>query len=218
MTCPSSRVLGFLFLAGFVLAGLWGCGDSGVVESPAPVRSAAAWRPVADAEGSDDAVIAQRNRADEARGAMFASLLGELMAAIEAGGHAEAISVCADRAPAIAEEIAAEHGVRIGRTSFRLRNPRNTVPDWATAAVERRTEQSAEFIDDTTSDFATLTPIRLAPPCLACHGPTESLADGVAEALAAQYPADEATGFAKGDLRGWFWVEVPAGGVLPPTS
>jgi hypothetical protein len=28
-------------------------------------------------------------------------------------------------------------------------------------------------------------------------------------ALAARYPDDRATGFAPGDLRGWFWVEVP---------
>ena len=34
----------------------------------------------------------------------------------------------------------------------------------------------------------------------------------VKEALAASYPADRATGFREGDLRGWFWIEVPAAG------
>jgi len=27
--------------------------------------------------------------------------------------------------------------------------------------------------------------------------------------LAAKYPMDQATGFKEGDLRGWFWIEVP---------
>ncbi len=31
----------------------------------------------------------------------------------------------------------------------------------------------------------------------------------VKEVLASGYPRDEATGFAEGDLRGWFWIEVP---------
>lgn len=202
----------FGVVAGVCLLGPTGCDRAAVVESSAPAAPASAWRPVTETEQAGEAIAAARTRADEARGAMFATLLGELMAAIEAGGHAEAITVCADRAPAIADEMARTHGVRIGRTSFRLRNPNNLAPDWAVAAVERRTEQPAEFMDDTTNTFATLTPIRLAPPCLACHGAAESLADGVAEALAARYPLDEATGFAEGDLRGWFWVEVPGGG------
>jgi hypothetical protein len=31
----------------------------------------------------------------------------------------------------------------------------------------------------------------------------------VTAAHAAKYPKDQATGFKEGDLRGWFWVEVP---------
>jgi hypothetical protein len=34
----------------------------------------------------------------------------------------------------------------------------------------------------------------------------------VAEALARYYPQDAATGFDAGELRGWFWVVVPAAG------
>jgi hypothetical protein len=28
--------------------------------------------------------------------------------------------------------------------------------------------------------------------------------------LAKTYPGDRATGFAAGELRGWFWLEIPA--------
>jgi hypothetical protein len=40
--------------------------------------------------------------------------------------------------------------------------------------------------------------------CLACHGQT--LAPGVAEVLAREYPRDAATGFSAGQLRGAFYV------------
>jgi hypothetical protein len=31
----------------------------------------------------------------------------------------------------------------------------------------------------------------------------------VRQALLQRYPEDRAIGYAEGDLRGWFWVEVP---------
>ena len=55
-----------------------------------------------------------------------------------------------------------------------------------------------------------LTPIQMASSCLTCHGGPEDLGEGVADALAKHYPEDAATGFAEGELRGWFWVESPA--------
>jgi mono/diheme cytochrome c family protein len=54
-------------------------------------------------------------------------------------------------------------------------------------------------------------PITISAQCLACHGARDRLAPGVADALAKLYPKDNATGYDDGDLRGWFWVEVPAG-------
>ena len=38
----------------------------------------------------------------------------------------------------------------------------------------------------------------------------ESIPADVRAALAELYPADRATGYSVGDLRGWLWVEVPA--------
>jgi NADPH:quinone reductase-like Zn-dependent oxidoreductase len=57
--------------------------------------------------------------------------------------------------------------------------------------------------------LAYLLPIRLGAMCTNCHGPSARLADGVAERLEEMYPNDQATGFKPGELRGWFWVEVP---------
>jgi hypothetical protein len=37
----------------------------------------------------------------------------------------------------------------------------------------------------------------------------ERLDPSVLQALAERYPADRAVGYAEGDLRGFFWAEVP---------
>jgi hypothetical protein len=42
--------------------------------------------------------------------------------------------------------------------------------------------------------------------CLQCHG--ANIAPPVAAKLAELYPEDQATGFAAGDFRGLFWVEL----------
>jgi hypothetical protein len=108
----------------------------------------------------------------------------------------------------IAEHAADEHGLAIGRTSHRLRNPANTAPEWADALIEQRVAESA-YLAGPAGELGVMLPIRVAQPCLACHGAREDLDGEVAAALAESYPADEAVGFTEGDLRGWFWIEVP---------
>lgn len=147
--------------------------------------------------------------AEGARGVMFSTLLRELMAAMRSGGPSAAVAVCSERAQAIASEVGEARGVRIGRTSFRLRNKVNQPPEWAAAAVAARSETEMIYGHED-GRLAVLSPIRIMGTCLTCHGKPEDLGEGVAAILAERYPDDAATGFADGDLRGWFWVEVPA--------
>src|SRR5690606_27568973 len=128
--------------------------------------------------------------------------------AMQAGGAPGAVSVCRDEAPRLAREVAEKHRVRLGRTSFRLRNPDNRPPAWADAAVEQRTETPQHLLGPG-GELGVLSPIRLQPLCVTCHGAPESIDPAVRDVLAKSYPGDEATGFAPGELRGWFWVEVP---------
>jgi hypothetical protein len=111
-------------------------------------------------------------------------------------------------APEIAKSVSEQQGVRIGRTSWKLRNAANAAPEWATSLLADRPEEARAALGPEDVLGVTL-PIRVASPCLRCHGTPESMADDVREAIAAAYPDDQATGFADGDLRGWFWVEVP---------
>lgn len=161
-----------------------------------------------EADALDDTQRSQLETAKAARGALFSSLLGELTGALSDGETAAAIEVCSQRAPALAAEVSDTHDVEIGRTSWKLRNPANTPPAWARDAVDARASTPRHFASDV-GDLGVLHPILVAETCLQCHGPTDSLAPSVRDALAALYPDDRATGFHEGDLRGWFWIEVP---------
>lgn len=135
----------------------------------------------------------------------------DLQAALQAGmaqGLDEAISACNTQAPQIADRLSQE-GIRLGRSSHRLRNPQSIPPDWAQPTLEdylahpeTRLPRHVQ-LDNHRAGY--IEPIVLKPLCTACHG--THLADPVATRLAELYPDDEATGFEPGDLRGIFWVE-----------
>lgn len=165
------------------------------------------WEEVAE-KGLSSGQKRQRDKALEARSTMFNGLMTELSSAMKNGDPAKAIDVCSKRAPQIAKDAAKKHGVRIGRTSYKLRNPKNEAPVWAALLVDERADKT-RFMADDNGRLGVLTPIHLAGACLKCHGGPNDLAPGVREQLAKRYPHDKATGFKEGDLRGWFWVEVP---------
>jgi uncharacterized protein (TIGR01244 family) len=174
--------------------------------------SSAAWTPIATPSAAQEA---QKQRAESARSAMFARLfaaLGEAMARPGPDGQplgpAGAISVCKEQAPQIAQAVARERGVMIGRTSDRLRNPANVAPAWATPLLAGNPAEPRLSSNPDGSLGVTL-PIKLAANCLACHGDPGTIDPKVRTALASMYPKDSATGYKEGDLRGWFWVEVP---------
>ncbi|MEM9379331.1 MAG: DUF3365 domain-containing protein [Planctomycetota bacterium] len=153
---------------------------------------------------------AQLERGIAARDALSRGLFAELSEAMKSVGPAGAIDVCSEAAPRLADEIAEAHGLRIGRTAPRLRNPSNAPPAWARAVIDERGDPEEDVVVlHSDGRLGALLPIFVMEPCLRCHGAPGALADGVGEALARAYPDDRATGFADGDLRGWFWVEVP---------
>lgn len=152
---------------------------------------------------------AAKQKALAAKDALFARLSGRLREVMSTGGPAAAIGVCSREAPGLAAEVGKEHGVSIGRTSFKLRNTKNTRPNWARSFVEERVAEP-QFVALQNGNTGALLPIRLKEKCLTCHGPTDSIAADVRSKLLELYPEDQATGFKEGDLRGWFWVEVPS--------
>lgn len=176
------------------------CGPG--AERPAPPA-----RPAPESAARDR----EPSRVERARAAL-APLKSRLMAALTEAlgeGPGAAVAACRVEAPRIAAELSGD-GLRVGRTSHRLRNPANAPAPWMRPLLQRYVEgEDAPHLtvelDGGALGYAE--PIRTQPLCLDCHG-TE-LPEPVRTQLAELYPQDRATGFAEGELRGLFWAVVP---------
>lgn len=181
-----------------------------VAEAPAP--------PAPPAPPSPDSPEGQAlAAAGEAGKAFGGALKARVKEAIDKGGPTEAITVCNEEAPKIAADMAAAKGVKIGRSSLRLRNPDNAGPDWVQAWLQEQGERSATGVQTmkTIAEIDGQKVARIAVPipveamCLNCHGPKEGLKPEITALLAERYPQDAATGYAEEELRGVLWVEAP---------
>jgi hypothetical protein len=149
------------------------------------------------------------------------TLRGALEQHVAAHGPVAAIDFCRTQAPALTQQVAARHGVRLGRTSLRVRSATNTPGVWQEAALRDLEAQltpatSPASLEHTAEVGGTLRwarGLRTEAVCTVCHG--VSVAEPIAAAIARQYPGDRAVGFAEGDLRGVVWVEVPPAGQAP---
>ncbi len=173
--------------------------------------------PVAHSVPAPDSADVQRVRA--AANALGGDLMTLLKSELERGGPGAAIAVCADSAQ-VRTQAHQRDGVTVRRVGTRLRNPGNS-PDSLEAAVLAAFEADriagrlpAETLlvvatPEGGAEIRYLKPIALQEPCLACHGPADRLSPPVRALLAERYPADEATGYAAGDLRGAISVRAP---------
>ncbi len=151
-------------------------------------------------------------KADAAAGTLQKKLAGRLVEVMKQGGPAAAVTVCRDEAAKLTLEAASESGVNVGRTSDRLRNPKNAAPSWAAASVAAASGKKAAEVRRVVVDLGdrvgVLRPIPVAQACTNCHGPPDGIPPEVKRTLAAAYPDDRATGYAEGDHRGFVWAVV----------
>jgi hypothetical protein len=149
------------------------------------------------------------------------SLVKRLTAAIDSGGTASAIDVCALEAGQLTDSIgdALGSGIAMKRTSTRVRNPRNAPDSLEQAALayfqsvaDSAGELPASWVQNAGADgHRYYEPLRVVQLCVQCHGPVDSIAPDVRAVIAERYPEDRATGYAPGDFRGLIRVSVPAG-------
>jgi len=148
------------------------------------------------------------------------TLKGELQAVMKSDGPIKAISVCKERAPAIAADLQARSGWTVARVSLKPRNAKSGAPDaWEQQVLTRFDARRAagEPVDTMAFSEVVAGPggkqfrfMKATPTgevCLACHGGT--LNPEVAAALDQAYPGDRARGYAVGDVRGAFSLAKP---------
>jgi hypothetical protein len=176
---------------------------------PAAQTSAPSW-PIAEAPPELRAVVP---RADLIVVSMQDAVLRELTDALSRGGPGSAIGFCHLDATYVSQRIGKDTGIAAGRTSDRLRNPTNAPRPWAAPLVKANAGRQAKnvegFVVDLGNRVGVLRPIAERPVCAACHGPVDRVSPQVLRVLADRYPADRAVGFREGEIRGWFWVEMP---------
>lgn len=164
---------------------------------------------VAEMKELDQNQLKQLERAQEAQKYLGTILVHKVSTTANEKGFPAAIDVCKTEAKTMTASVSAQKGVRIGRTSDKLRNSDNVAPSWMALVTGNRNEKP-KVLTGPKGELGWAVPIRANDLCLNCHGTPDKLHRGVAEALAEKYPQDQAVGYNPGDLRGWFWVEVPA--------
>lgn len=146
----------------------------------------------------------------------FMKQLGEAnKKAVAEGGPESAIKVCKDIAPNMAGEISRKQGWKLTRVSLKVRNPLLGTPDaWEQKVLqdfEARVAKGekpdamefSEIVKEPAGNtFRFMKAIALQPGCVSCHGAAEQIPANVKARLAEDYPHDQATGYAPGQIRG----------------
>ena len=210
-------IRGLAPVATFVLAlGITACGGGEPPDDAVPEPAEQPAAPIA-VSAEDAAAVAEI--AQPVAMALARTLQMNLVEAMQAGGPVGAMEFCNVEALPLTQQVSAEQGMVVKRTSWQLRNPANAPDALEVAAL-------AHFADaydasggaipedwvqaDPEGGFRYYKALPTATPCLNCHGNEEQLAPGVADALAELYPQDQATGFSEGQMRGLLRVAVPA--------
>ena len=135
----------------------------------------------------------------------------ELKQALTEGGPAHAISVCSERAPAIAQQLREQTGWYIKRVSLKARNAKTAIPDaWEAAVLQQFDQRQADgetaakmaFGEVVDGKFRFMKAQGVEAVCLVCHGAT--VKPEVEAALTEKYPNDAARGYSLGQIRGAF--------------
>jgi hypothetical protein len=153
------------------------------------------------------------SRADLVVVSLQDSMVRQIEDALSQHATASAIAACHLNTTFAEQRLAKGEGIAAGRTSDRLRNPTNAPRAWAAALVQAHAGERARNVDgfvvDLGDKIGLLRPIAEREICAGCHGPGDQMSAGVKTVLADRYPADRAVGFNTGEIRGWFWVEMP---------
>lgn len=128
------------------------------------------------------------------------------------GGLPAQLAVYRDEASSITADLGRRYSGRFGRTSDRLRDPRNAAPQWAKDLVARAGTPAAKdaqtWVVPIGTNVGVLAPLETREGCVLCHGPIPAMPPETAAKIRVTYPGDRATGYEVGQVRGWIWAEL----------
>jgi hypothetical protein len=147
---------------------------------------------------------------------LMKNLKKELKKAIKKGGALNAVTVCSEKALKITEAIFKKcKGIKIKRTTFKYRNPKNKPDKLETKALNyfKKHKKERYYIQKVTVNgqifynyYKKLTVVGI---CLKCHGVTGKMNPDLLKKLKKLYPEDKAVNYKAGDFRGVIKVSIP---------
>lgn len=162
-----------------------------------------------------DDVAALTKETREAAQPLLAKVVGTLKENLNKSTAAATVDTCREKLPGMVKEVREKTGWNIRRVSLKTRNAERGTPDeWeakvladfdqrAAAGEKRETMEVGEVVagkDGKVFRYMKALPVQEA--CLNCHGDAASLSPELKAKLATLYPADKATGYKIGDIRG----------------
>lgn len=150
--------------------------------------------------GADGDFQKQKNAAMDLK----KTLMGELKAKMNENPIA-AVEFCSKNAIDITKVVAKKHGLNIKRVSEKNRNPQNVADEsdkkalmqFAEAIKENKKPQAYVIVDNKYYE-----PLMTNEMCVVCHGKDGDISKETKEKIKQSYPADKATGYGVGELRG----------------
>lgn len=169
----------------------------------------------------DNAVLLDETR--KATLPVLPKVVGTMQKAVKEGGVVGAIPVCKEKAPQLLAELRQQTGWSIRRVSLKARNQATGVPDaWEArqladfnirVADGARPDQLevSEVVSEANGKryFRYMKALPVVEVCTNCHGPQAALPEALQSTLARDYPHDQATGYAVGQIRGALTVKRP---------
>jgi hypothetical protein len=171
--------------------------------------------PFAAAEHTPTQEKAMKREAQQVTKELVSKLGAALKQALTESGPEQAISICRDTAPMLANSLSRRTGWKVSRVSLRARNPLIGQPDvWEQKILQRFDYEAAggasfvklqvaEIVKEPDADyFRYMKALPAKPLCLTCHGRGRTIPDTVQARLDQEYPKDMAIGYSAGQIRG----------------
>jgi len=166
------------------------------------------------AQASDDMHTKFTEESRKTAQEFMQQLAATLKQQLDSNGTESAIKVCKEIAPALALQYSVD-GKTVKRVSLKPRNELQGTPGPEETAMllefdeKQRNGADAKSLEITKvykdTEGTWMHYMKAIPTqqiCLQCHGKPDNIADNVRALLAKEYPADRATGYSTGEIRG----------------
>jgi hypothetical protein len=148
-------------------------------------------------------------------------LLNVIQAEVEKRGTEQALVAYSHLSPKVLADASEETGWEIRQISPKNRNPKGLPDAWESSVLadfDRRIsagelplkmDKGETVVEGGKRFYRYMQPMMMQRVCMECHGPEDAINPGVRQRIKELYPADRATGYTDGMMRGALTMRRP---------